>query len=106
MTQVEFSPQSWRSGGQTMMQAGDQLATGANSFLSEVGDSSVFGGNDVLGSVASMIYGLMVERMGGCLDALAAGYQSYGDLAVQTGDAYEETEAQATALAESIEEEI
>ena len=104
MTQIQFDPSAWRSGGGQMMSAGDTIASQSQSFLGAVSDPSVFGGNDILGSVASMIYGLVIERMGGCLDTLSEGYGTYGDLASQTGDAYAELEANNVELSGSIEE--
>jgi hypothetical protein len=93
MTDVVFSPESWSRNGRKMAAAGEDIAAKGQAFLSEVSDPKVFGGNDMLGSVAAMLYGLVVDRMAACLESLADGYASYGETMMQTGDVYLQLEA-------------
>lgn len=106
MSQVVFSPESWSSNGRRMAQAADDIGSRGQSFLSEVSDSSVFGGNDALGSVAAMLYGLVVERMGACIESLADGYQSYAETMITTGDVYQQLEAEQVMLSQNVAGEI
>jgi hypothetical protein len=101
--QLRFSPTSWVSNGQKLSAAGDDLASASQSFLAGVSDPSVFGGNDLVGSVAAMIYGLMVERLGGCLDTVAEGFQAHGSLVTQAGETYQELEASQVSTAQRVE---
>jgi len=101
--QLQFSPTSWVTNGNKLTAAGDDLASASQSFISSVSDPSVFGGNDLVGSVAAMIYGLMVQRLGGCLDTLAEGFSAHGSLVTQAGQVYQELEAGQVSTAQTIE---
>ena len=101
--QLQFSPTSWVTNGHKLSAAGDDLGSASQSFISSVSDASVFGGNDLVGSVAAMIYGLMVERMGGCLDTLAEGMAAHGSMVTQAGETYADLEASQVDRATSIE---
>jgi hypothetical protein len=50
-----------------------------------------------------MIYGLMVQRLGGCLDTLAEGFSAHGGMVTQAGQAYAELESSQVDQATSIE---
>jgi len=101
--QIQFSPTSWVTNGNKLSATGDDLASAAQSFISSVSDASVFGGNDLVGGTAGMIYGLMVQRLGGCLDTLAEGFSAHGNMVTQAGQAYAELESSQVDQATSIE---
>lgn len=101
--QIQFSPTSWETNGRKLSAAGHDLGSASQSFLATVTDASVFGGNDLVGSVAAMIYGLMVQRLGGCLDTLAEGFTAHGELVTQAGQTYQELEADQVSTAQSIQ---
>ena len=100
---LQFSPTPWVTNGHKLSAAGDDLGSASQSFISSVSDVSVFGGSDLVGSVAAMIYGLMVERMGGCLDTLAEGKTAHGSMVTQAGETYADLEASQVDRATSIE---
>ncbi len=101
--QITFSPTSWVTNGRRIADAGESISSATQSFVGSVSDPSVFGGNDLVGSVAAMIYGLMVQRLGGCLDTLAEGFSAHGEMVAQAGQAYEQLETSQVDQAQSIE---
>ena len=101
--QLQFSPTSWVTNGHKLSAAGDDLGSASQSFLSSVSDASVFGGNDLVGSAGAMIYGLMIQRLGGCLDTLAEGMSAHGHLVTEAGETYADLESAQVETATSIE---
>jgi len=101
--QLVFSPQSWTTSGHQLSSSGDAVAQASQSFLGAVSDSSVFGGNDLVGGTAALIYGLMVQRLGGCLDTLAEGFSAHGQMLVEAGQSYADLEQSQVDQAQSIE---
>ena len=101
--QLQFSPTSWVTNGHKLSAAGDGLGSASQSFISSVSEPSVFGGNDLVGSVAAMIYGLMVQRLGGCLDTLAEGMSAHGHQMTEAGETYADLESSQVDQAASIE---
>lgn len=74
---LQFNVEAINQSSKKMQATADDLVAQVNSLLASVGDPSVLGTNDTLGSVASMLYGLAMDAVKQCVESIQNEYGSH-----------------------------
>lgn len=92
MPELQFDPASLRKSAGGMHDSSEELVRVTQDLLAKVGDPSALGTNDTLGSIASALYGALLERVQETVGSVAEEYATQRDKLQFAAIAYEETE--------------
>lgn len=102
MTEVSFSPGELRKAASGMDDAAQDLVARAQALLGEVGDVSALGTNDTLGSIASALYGAVLDRVQETVDSVSTELGNHGGALSDAAAGYQATEETNAQLGESV----
>ena len=89
------NPGTIQKASEGMAESAQDLVTKTQSLLGEVSDVSALGTNDTLGSLASMLYSAVLERVQETVDSVAQEYGGNADNLAQAAQAYNAVETDA-----------
>lgn len=89
---LEFDPGALDKAAAGFDDAAQDLIGRTQSLMGEVGDVSALGTNDTLGSIASMMYAVVLERVQETVDSIAEEYSAQQGALSSAAQAYRSTE--------------
>lgn len=101
---VTFSPGALRKGAEGFTDSAQGLDSRLQALLSEVGDVSALGTNDTLGSLASMVYGVILERVQETSGSISDEYDDQAEALAIAARAYASVEQENAELGGSSNE--
>ncbi|MGJ6979004.1 hypothetical protein ACSDQ9_00525 [Aestuariimicrobium soli] len=89
---LQFDLGALDTAGRKMDAAVDDLVSTTQALLAEVSDVTVLGTNDTLGGIASMLYGLVLERVNETITSIQTEYGAQGGKLREARQAYADVE--------------
>lgn len=102
MTDLRINPDGLHRASSLLQGEVDSLVRQTEAVLAEVSDVSALGTNDTLGSLASMIYGLAIDRVRETVASVEQEYRLHAQKLEIAAVLYERTESANVASAEGI----
>lgn len=102
MTDLRINPSGLRRASSSLQDEVDSFLRQTDALLAEVSDVTALGTNDTLGSLASMIYGLAIERVRETVQSVQQEYALHAQKLEIAAALYEQTEQANAASADGI----